>query len=158
MLKKLSHLLMAVMVFAACSAAPAADTAAELLEKGINAEEKAGDLQAAIDLYQKAIAEAKNDEARAAEAQYRIGQCLLKQKKNDKAVAAFQKVIDSYPDQQQWAAKARQHVPVLLKYDDGGMESKRSTAGGGHAVLFKCPAEGDWYLDQVQLFGAALWL
>ena len=83
-----------------------------------------------------------------------MGQCLLKQKKNDKAVAAFQKVIDSYPDQQEWVAKAKQHVPVLLKYDDDSMESKRSTTGGGHAVLFKCPAEGDWYLDQVQLFGA----
>jgi hypothetical protein len=52
------------------------------------------------------------------------------------------------------AVQAKERVPVLLKYDDGNMESKSSSTGGGHAVLFKCPADGDWYLDQVQLFGA----
>jgi tetratricopeptide (TPR) repeat protein len=155
MFRKWSPLLLLVITFfAAGSAVFAADTAAQLLERGIYTEETVGDLQAAIDLYQKAVLEALNDEARAAEAQYRVGQCLLKQKKNDKAVAVFQLVIDSYPDQKEWVAKAKQHVPVLLKYDDDSMESKRSTTGGGHAVLFKCPAEGDWYLDQVQLFGA----
>jgi RNA polymerase sigma-70 factor (ECF subfamily) len=153
MFGKSSVLVLSVMFFTAGSAALAADTASQLLEKGIYSEETVGDLQAAIDLYQKAVAEAKNDEACAAEAQYRMGQCLSKQKKTDKAVAAFQKVIDSYPDQEQWVVKAKQHVPALLKYDDGGMESETSIAGGGHAVLFKCPSQGDWYLDQVQLFG-----
>jgi len=43
---------------------------------------------------------------------------------------------------------------VVLKHDDGTMESKRSTTGGGHAVLFECPGEGPWYLDKVALFGA----
>ena len=43
---------------------------------------------------------------------------------------------------------------VLLKHDDGSMESKRSTTGGGHAIRFERPAGGQWYLDQVQLFGA----
>ncbi|MBN2577594.1 MAG: hypothetical protein JXB10_01200 [Pirellulales bacterium] len=41
----------------------------------------------------------------------------------------------------------------MLKHDDGSMESKRSTTGRGHAVRFKCPTEGDWYLDAVQLYG-----
>ncbi len=152
--KKCFTVFLAAMVFAAGSAAFAAESASELLEKGIYTEETVGDLPAAIDLYQKAVDEAKNDDACAAEAQYRLGQCLLKQKKNDKAVAAFQKLIDAYPGQEQWVAKARQHVPVLLKYDDGGMESKNSITGGGHAVLFKCPAAGDWYLDGVQLYGS----
>ena len=154
MFGKSSVLVLVAVFFMRYSAVFAADTAAQLLEKGIYTEETVGDLQAAIDLYQKAVAEAKNDEARAAEAQFRTGQCLLKQKKNDKAVAAFQKVIDSYPDQEEWVTKAKQHVPVLLKYDDDSMESKISTTGGGHAVLFKCPSNGDWYLDQVQLFGS----
>ncbi|MFC1596854.1 hypothetical protein ACFL5Q_02800 [Planctomycetota bacterium] len=43
---------------------------------------------------------------------------------------------------------------VVLKHDDGTMESKQSTTGGGHAVLFECPSDGPWYLDKVELFGA----
>lgn len=42
---------------------------------------------------------------------------------------------------------------TLLAYDDGTMESKRSTAGSGHAVLFRAP-EGKWQLDGVRVFGA----
>lgn len=42
---------------------------------------------------------------------------------------------------------------VLLKYDDGTGESKRSTAGAGHAVMFYAP-EGDWAVDSVQLYGS----
>ena len=54
-----------------------------------------------------------------------------------------------------WGAlHGRAEEGVVLKYDDGTMESKRSIAGGGHAVLFKRPEQGEWYLDQVQLFGA----
>ncbi len=131
MFGKSSVLVLVAVFFMRYSAVFADDTAAQLLEKGIYTEETVGDLQAAIDLYQKAVAEAKNDEARAAEAQFRTGQCLLKQKKNDKAVAAFQKVIDSYPDQEEWVTKAKQHVPVLLKYDDDSMESKISIDGRG---------------------------
>ena len=43
---------------------------------------------------------------------------------------------------------------VVLKHDDGSMEAKRSTTGGGHAVLFETPEQGDWCLQRVQLFGA----
>ena len=124
------------------------------MEKAIYTEETVGDLPTAITIYQKVLVEAEKGEAQAAEAQYRLGKCLLKQKKTDKAVAAFQKVVDSYPDHKDWVAKAKLQIPILLKYDDNGMESKRSIAGGGHAVLFKAPGEGDWYIDQVQLFGS----
>jgi hypothetical protein len=42
---------------------------------------------------------------------------------------------------------------VLLKYDDGKSDGKRSTAGGGHAVVFKRPA-GDWAVDRVEMYGS----
>lgn len=43
---------------------------------------------------------------------------------------------------------------VVLKYDDGTMEGKRSSTGGGHAVLFDRPEGGPWYLHAVEFFGA----
>ena len=43
---------------------------------------------------------------------------------------------------------------IVLKHDDGSMESKRSMTGGGHAVRFNCPPKFKWHLDRVALFGA----
>src|SRR5207244_315788 len=41
-----------------------------------------------------------------------------------------------------------------LKEDDGAPEGKKSIAGGGHARLFAAPAEGEWYLRSVSVYGA----
>jgi hypothetical protein len=43
---------------------------------------------------------------------------------------------------------------TVLKHDDGTMESKLSMTGGGHAILFQTPEEGEWYLTGITLFGA----
>src|SRR3972149_7126578 len=101
MFRKGSFTLLMVFFMGACSAAVAAESASELLEKGIYTEETVGDLPKAIEIYQKVVAEAKTTEAYAAEAQFRLGQCLLKQKKTDEAEAAFKKLIESYPDQKE---------------------------------------------------------
>ena len=66
------------------SAAVAADSVSALLEKGIYSEETVGGSANAIEIYQKVVDEAKTSEAYAAEAQYRFGQCLLKQRKMTK--------------------------------------------------------------------------
>jgi hypothetical protein len=42
---------------------------------------------------------------------------------------------------------------LLLYYDDGTMESKRSIGGGGHIIQFRAP-DGTWKLDAVWLFGS----
>ena len=42
---------------------------------------------------------------------------------------------------------------IVLYYDDGTAEGKRSIAGSGHAVLFTKP-RGDWTLDRVEVFAA----
>lgn len=41
---------------------------------------------------------------------------------------------------------------VTLRYDDGTSDGKRSTAGSGHAVVFKAPA-GSWAVDGIQMYG-----
>jgi RNA polymerase sigma-70 factor (ECF subfamily) len=42
---------------------------------------------------------------------------------------------------------------VLLRYDNGKSDGKRSTSGSGHAVVFKRPA-GDWAVDSVRMYGS----
>ncbi|HOW72625.1 MAG TPA: hypothetical protein PKY77_18655 [Phycisphaerae bacterium] len=44
--------------------------------------------------------------------------------------------------------------PTLLKYDDDSCDGKKSIAGGGHAVLFKAPAGGKWYVRAISVYGA----
>jgi len=98
----------------AMGSAARAASASELLEKGIYTEETAGDLDKAISIYEKVIAEGKAGHTLAAQAQYRIGQCLLKKGKKAEATAAFQKLIADFPDQKDLVAKARKFVPEGL--------------------------------------------
>ncbi|QEG36496.1 DUF3108 domain-containing protein [Bythopirellula goksoeyrii] len=93
-------------------AAPAnAATASELLEKAIYTEETVGDLDQAIKVYEQVVAEGKAVEKVAAQAQLRIGLIYAKQGKTDKATAAFQAVIDNYPQAEDVVAEARKHLP-----------------------------------------------
>ncbi|HEY4761719.1 MAG TPA: tetratricopeptide repeat protein [Thermoguttaceae bacterium] len=151
-------LLMAT-AFVACSYVMAAESVSELLEKGIYTEETVGDLPKAIEIYQKVVAEAKTTEAYAAQAQYRLGQCLLKQKKNEEAVAAFQKVIDSYPDQKEWVAKAKKQVPGQQELklenvpwkDDEFLQLGVKLGGGMKIGTFV------WSIESAKLDGRDIW-
>ncbi len=96
--------------FLAASAA-AAQSASELLEKGIYTEETVGNLDEAIGIYKEVIAKAQTARSAAAEAQYRMAQCLLKQNKPNEATEAFGKLIKDYSDQEAWVAKARRKIP-----------------------------------------------
>ena len=116
----------------------AARSPAELLEKAIYTEETMGDLDQAIQIYRQVVTGAQTAKASAAQAQYRLGQCLLKQKKTDEAVAAFKQVIDDYPDKTEWVAKARQHVPEQpqvqmgpVPWQDGEFQQLTVKLGGG---------------------------
>lgn len=42
---------------------------------------------------------------------------------------------------------------VLLKYDDGESDDMLSTAGSGHAVIFRAP-EGSWALDYIEIYAS----
>ena len=94
-----------------------ASSASELLEKGIYTEETVGNLDEAISIYEKVVAEGKSSHALAAEAQYRLGQCLLKKGKKAEATAAFEKVINDFGDQKELVAKARKFVPEGIQLE-----------------------------------------
>jgi len=96
-----------------CTAAAA--TAGELLEKAIYAEETVGNLDEAIELYEQVIVEGKQATKAAAQAQLRLGVCYQKQGKADAATAAFQAVVDGYPQETELVAEARKHLPAALK-------------------------------------------
>ena len=87
------------------------ESASLLLEKGLHTEETVGDLDTAINIYQKVVADPKAMRRCAAEAQYRLGICCEKKGEKAKALAAFKKVIENYADQTQYVLKARKKLP-----------------------------------------------
>ena len=97
-------------IFALASPAMAA-TASELLEKGIYTEETVGDLDQAIKVYKKVVVEGKAAQEVAAQAQFRIGLCYAKLGKTDEAKAAFQAVIDNFPQAAGIVAEAQKRLP-----------------------------------------------
>jgi hypothetical protein len=102
-------------VLAPLPLAAMADTPAELLEKGIYHEETVGNLDEAIRIYREVVAEGERTQAIAAEAQYRLGQCLSKQGKSVEAQAAFQDVVKRFPEQKELVAKARKLLPAEVE-------------------------------------------
>jgi Protein of unknown function (DUF3108)/Tetratricopeptide repeat len=107
-------LILAASIALAPSAVRAASPPSELLEKGIYTEETKGDVDGAIAIYQQLVTEAKANQSLAAQAQYRLGLCLVKKKRDTEAAAAFEKLVRDYPGEKDLVAKAREHLPADL--------------------------------------------
>jgi hypothetical protein len=84
-----------------------AQTASELLQKGIYLQETVGDLDSAIKAYRQVVQMSKESRESAAQAQFRLGLCLLKKDQQAEAAKAFQQVIQMYPEQTDLVTKAR---------------------------------------------------
>lgn len=122
--------------------ATADESPSKMLEKGIYTEETVGDLDAAIKIYDEIIGEAKANRKFVAQAQFRRGQCLLKQGKKKEAQKAFEELVNQFkdfPDQKDLVAKAQKLLPddgSDLKLDpvpwvDGEHLELRIKLGGG---------------------------
>jgi len=72
-----------------------AATVSELLEKAIYTEETVGDLDKAIQTYEKVVVEGKDAQNVAAQAQFRIGTCYAKLGKTEESAKAFKAFIDN---------------------------------------------------------------
>ncbi len=152
-----THLWIAAGLVGIASAAAGAESAGVLLEKGIYQEETVGNLAAAAKIYRQILDQARADRPSVAEAQLRLGMCLLKQGKRQGAGEAFRRVVDRFADQQQIAARARKQLErlfpgaggagpvggVRLGYVDDSAEGKWSLGGSGHAVAFQRGGEAD---------------
>ena len=109
--------------------APAnAQSAADLLQKGIHAQETVGDVDGAIQIFRQVAASPTANKVLAAQAQYQLVVCMLQ--KGDRAAA--RKELDllarNFPDQEDLATKARKLVPggdSLLPAPWGEMEGSQ---------------------------------
>ncbi len=94
------------------AAAPAvwADSPSDLMEQGIYSEETKGDLDNAVQLYQKVVEQAKADQTLAARAQYHLGLCYYKENNYTAANAAFESLVKDFPEQKEMVALARKYL------------------------------------------------
>ena len=100
-------LLGALLLAASATAQPASD----LLQSGIYAQETRGDLDAAIRFYRQVLSSGAGLRLYAAQAQYRIGVCLLRKGDVAGATQAFEAVIKDYPGERELVARARESMP-----------------------------------------------
>jgi hypothetical protein len=109
------YIIIAVGLLLCIGSAAGAQSASELLEQGIYEEETAGDLEAAIKIYNQIIKDAEVDRPSIAQALYRLGMCHLKSGQDDAAVRTFEKLVGEFPEQEDLVEKARQHLPEASK-------------------------------------------
>src|ERR1035441_6673621 len=89
-----------------------AQSAADLLQKGIYAQETMGDLDGAIKSYRQVLTSYPSNKQIAAQAQYQLVLCMVQ--KGDRAAASreFDALARNYPDQADFIAKARKLIPA----------------------------------------------
>jgi len=90
-----------------------AQTAEELLPKAIQLEEVKGELEEAIEVYQTIVDKFSDNRPIAAKAQFHIGLCYEKLGLKE-AQKAYQKVIDSYPEQTEAVIAANEKLSLLF--------------------------------------------
>jgi hypothetical protein len=95
-----------------CALLAHAQPASDLLQTAIYNQDTLGDLNAAIRIYQQILHSGPGQRLYAAQAQFRLGLCLLRKGDRPGATDAFQTLIRDYPDQPQLVALARQNLPA----------------------------------------------
>jgi len=90
------------------------ETAGQLFEKALYVEESEGDLQKAIDIFQKIVKQYSQNREAAAKAQLHIGLCYEKLGLKE-AEKSYQKVIENFPDQKEAVERAREKLSSLQR-------------------------------------------
>lgn len=89
-------------------------TAGEIFQQALYIEEAEGDLEKAIELYQKILEQFPEEREVAVKAQLQIGICYEKLGLKE-AQEAFKKVVENFPEQEEEVKIARQKLSRLLK-------------------------------------------
>ena len=90
------------------------ESAEQLYEAALFKKEAEGDLEGAIQLFQKIIAEYPKDRKMSARAQLQIGICYEKLGLKE-ALKAYKEVIDNYPEQEEEVREARENLSLLVR-------------------------------------------
>jgi Tol biopolymer transport system component len=130
-------------------------TGEDLFQKALRLERNEGKLMEAIELYNKVVAEGKN-ESLAAQAQLRIGLCYEKlgQKSAKQAKEAFQKVVDNFPGETEVVKIAQEKLSNFLKaqaaMEKAGKEFNiRKVWSGPLTDILGAPSPDGKYLSMV---------
>ena len=140
-----------------------AQNPSDLLQKAIYTQETVGDLDGAIQLYKQVVSAAKDVRPYGAQAQYRLGLCLLKRGSPAEAAAAFKAVIEQYPEQTDLVVKAREQLAAgvdLLPapWTDGEILDYRlsppgSTATATHVISIDRGTADSWQIKTCMYLG-----
>jgi hypothetical protein len=82
-------------------------------------EQTAGDLDKAIEMYQKVVADSGEIERLAARATFQLGMCYLKKDDKTKAAEYFRKVVSDYPAQKELVANAKKQLEQINPQSQG---------------------------------------
>src|SRR5215469_4853207 len=89
----------------------AAQPASDLLQSGILSQDTMGDVDSAIRIYRQILNGGPGMRLYAAQAQFRLGTCLLRKGDTAAATRAFEAVIRNFPEERELAARARESMP-----------------------------------------------
>src|ERR1019366_8081854 len=89
-----------------------AQSAADLLQRGIYAQETLGDLDGAIRSYRQVLTSYPAEKQLAAQAQYQLVVCMMKKGDRQAAARELDALARNYPDQAQLIVEARRLVPA----------------------------------------------
>lgn len=92
-------------------------SAGELFEKALYLEEAKGDLQKAIEIYEKILEQFSDNREIAAKAQLHVGICYEKLGLKE-AQKAYQKVVENYPEQTEAVKIAKEKLSILRQAKD----------------------------------------
>ncbi len=98
-----------------------AKSSSTLLQEGLYAEEVDGDLDAAIKIYEKIIADGSAQRSHIAQAMYRQGMCYLKKQNETQAKKVFARLVENYSDQTKIVSKAKPLLEELGNADPAAL-------------------------------------
>ena len=134
------------------SSAAVQQTAAQLYQSGVYAEEIEGNLQKAIGIYEQVLKQFPSNRDTAANAQLHIGLCYERMGL-ERAREAFERVIKNYPGQAAAVAVARAKLDAIIraaslsKKGEGDVTIRKVPTPAGTAVLGAVSPDGRYLAD-----------
>jgi hypothetical protein len=134
----------AVVITVLLAGAATAQSAADLLQKGIHAQETVGDLDGAIQIFRQVVASPNTNKQLAAQAQYQLVLCLLQKGDRPGAEKELQLLEKNFADQPDLLERARKLIPgnnslLPAPWLDGELEQfniKRDGASTGETITY----------------------